>query len=70
MIKADSDASAIMIKNSIFIVSGAISPNPIERLDFVGDVLINAQAIGEYSDGFKNWIPVLYEVPVDYCAFK
>ena len=54
-----------MIEYSIFIVSGDRSPHEIERLDFEGDILIHTQVVGEYLD--RNWIPVLYEVPSDYC---
>ena len=54
-----------MIEYSIFIVSGDRSPHEIERLDFEGDLLTHTEVVGEYPD--KNWIPVLYEVPVNYC---
>ena len=56
-----------MIKNSIFIVSGMEAPFEIERLDFEGDEMLNQRVI-EYTD--KSMMPVLYEVPVDYCVWK
>ena len=54
-----------MIKNSIYIVSGDISPYDIERLDFDGDQLVNQGVIG-YS--VTTWNPILLEVSDDFCV--
>ena len=54
-----------MIENSIFIVSGLVSPNFIQRLDFEGDELLNVETIGE---SVNSPIPVLMQVSKDYCT--
>ena len=63
--KADWWESAIMINNSIFIVSGLEYPHTIERLDFQGDLLTHHEIIGNTD---SSHIPVLFEVSADYCA--
>ena len=64
LIKADSRASAIMIENSIIIVSGSSRPNAIQQLNFEEDQLIDQRVLGKT---FSCNIPVLLEVPATYC---
>ena len=64
-IKADYSSSAIIIKNSIFVVSGVLRENAFERLDFKGDELINQEVI---ETPYVSSYPVLFEVPADYCV--
>lgn len=63
--KADWRVSAIMIKNSIFIVSGSQLPHAIERLDFEGDQLIGQKVIGI---AVENKIPVLFQASASFCV--
>ena len=65
-LKEDFRASAIIVKGSVFIVSGLYAPYAFYRLDFEENELIKQEVVGY---GYReDDIPVLFEVPDGFCS--
>ena len=64
--KRDSCHSSISIGSSVYLFSGEFGENANERIDLVGDEVINVEQIGAHT--YDNCNPVIFQTDANFCV--